>query len=186
MRLTEQSIENAALHHCERFPTSSGHLRRLLMQRARRAEGFADTERALVEERITRVIARLETRGILDDEAYARARAASLSRKGYGTRAIAQKLREKALATEHIEVALRTLSSETAAFQTASDGEEASDPDVHAAFAYAKRRRIGPYRAGDPCPHRQRDMAALARRGFAFSVVIRVLDMRLDEVPELP
>jgi regulatory protein len=181
MRLTEQSIENAALHHCERFPTSSGHLTRLLMQRARRAEGFADTERELIEERIATVVARLKERGVLDDEAYARARAASLSRKGYGTRAIAQKLREKALEKEHIDAAIRTLSSENASSALASDGEEATDPDVHACFAYAKRRRIGPFRAGDKGPHRQRDMAALARRGFAFSVVIRVLDTQIDD-----
>ena len=47
-----------------------------------------------------------------------------------------------------------------------------------AALAYARRRRIGPYRT-DPtlrAETRLKDLAALARRGFAPALCRRVID----------
>ena len=50
-----------------------------------------------------------------------------------------------------------------------------------AARAYAKRRRLGPYRRPDlRAAHRDRDLAALARAGFAYGLARRVIDMELE------
>ena len=51
------------------------------------------------------------------------------------------------------------------------------DPELAAALVYCRKRRIGPYRdPEDRTATRQRDMAALARRGFAYDVARRVVE----------
>jgi regulatory protein len=53
--------------------------------------------------------------------------------------------------------------------------EKIGDPDLSAAIAYAKKRRLGPYRAEDREAHRDRDATKLLRRGFEWDVVERVM-----------
>jgi regulatory protein len=55
--------------------------------------------------------------------------------------------------------------------------EEMPDAEFAAAVAYAKRRRLGVFRAkADLSPERQRkDMAAMARAGFAIDLAKRAL-----------
>ena len=46
-----------------------------------------------------------------------------------------------------------------------------------AAARYARRRRLGPFRAApEREERRQRDLAALARAGFAYDVARRVIE----------
>ena len=55
--------------------------------------------------------------------------------------------------------------------------DQTADPDLAAAIAYARRRRIGPYRTrGDREERRERDLAALARQGFGYDIARRVID----------
>ena len=56
------------------------------------------------------------------------------------------------------------------------------DSEEAAAWAYARRRRLGPYRLPDKrADHRERDLASLARQGFPFSLARRIVEA--DEVP---
>jgi regulatory protein len=71
---------------------------------------------------------------------------------------------------------------------TALDDELGTDPaqrEFKAAAAYARRRRLGPYRAKDRDEHRVRDLASMARAGFAFDLARRIVDAKdpaaLDE-----
>ncbi|MGH6947427.1 MAG: regulatory protein RecX, partial [Kiloniellales bacterium] len=53
------------------------------------------------------------------------------------------------------------------------------EPELKAALAFARRRRLGPYRAEpDRAGRRERDLAALARQGFAYELARRVIDCR--------
>ena len=55
---------------------------------------------------------------------------------------------------------------------------EAEDPELAAAVALARRRRLGPYRS-DPesrADNRRRDLAVMGRNGFAYPVARRVID----------
>ncbi len=59
-------------------------------------------------------------------------------------------------------------------------GEE--ETEEQAAWAYAKRRRIGPYRLEEKrADNRERDLASLARQGFSFGLARRIVEA--DEVP---
>ncbi len=51
--------------------------------------------------------------------------------------------------------------------------------EQRAAAALARRRRLGPYRAAeDRKDHRLRDLAAMARAGFAYDVAKKVIDAK--------
>ena len=65
------------------------------------------------------------------------------------------------------------------------ENEDSTDADQRAARIFIRRRRLGPYRP-DPevrAERRQRDLAALARAGFSYSVASATLDEPLDEEP---
>jgi regulatory protein len=54
---------------------------------------------------------------------------------------------------------------------------EYGDSELVAAYNYARRRRLGPYRAQEARDERrERDLAALARAGFGFDTARRVVD----------
>lgn len=162
---TPERLEKAALAYLERFATSSDNLRRVLARRVYRSAELHGTDREAGLAHIEGLIERYQRTGLLDDGAYARNRAASLSRAGNAKGAIRQKLRAKGVPDQAIDQALEVLDEEA----------DAPDADLMAAVRYARRRRLGPFGTGRP-DRRQRDMAALARRGFSLDLVRLVLE----------
>ena len=163
MKLTAQSVERAAVHYLQRFPASSAHLRRVLRRKAARVE--APKAGVDVDALIDRAVEAAQRMGLVDDAAFARGLAASLHRRGSSRRLIEQKMRHKLVPPEEIAAALDELFA------------AAEDPESDAAWAYARRRRLGPFR--DPearAERRDKDLAALARRGFSYRVASRVVD----------
>jgi regulatory protein len=55
--------------------------------------------------------------------------------------------------------------------------------DDTAAWRYARRRRLGPYRTKERAEKRERDVAALCRAGFGFSLAAKVIDGSLEDEP---
>lgn len=109
---------------------------------------------------------------LIDDQAYARSRAKSLSRAGRSRRAIAAHLAAKGVDAETAREAL----------------PESADVELDAAITFAKKRRIGPY-ARDPVGAqdygaRQREVAVMARAGFGWSTCERALRMERDQADE--
>jgi regulatory protein len=160
-----RTLERAAMHYLARYATSAEHLRRVLMRRVRRAAiaygSDPEEGKALVEA----LIDRLARDGLLDDTAFAEARARTLNRRGLSQAMIARALAQKGVRGAPAEAAIAALA------------ETFGDPDFHAAVAFARRRRIGPYRAQDArTANRERDLAALSRRGFDATTARRVID----------
>lgn len=170
---TPAYLERAALFYLERYAASAESLRRVLLRKVRRsaeAHGSDPAEGASV---IEALIARFLRAGLLDDGLYARGQALSLLRRGGSERAIRLKLQQRGVSEADIAAAL------------AARLEEHDDPELAAALTYARRRRLGPYR-GDPgarAQARTKDLAALARRGFAPALCRRVIDT--DDVEQL-
>jgi regulatory protein len=170
--VTATSLENVATHYLERFAGSAADLRRVLLRRVRRAaedddRAAAETRRAAGAALVEALIAKLEHAGILDDRRYADAKAASLHRRGGSRRAVAARLAQHGIERELIAGAIGAIA------------EDGGDSDLVAAGAFARRRRLGPYRPAEPTPAtRLKDMAALARAGFDQSTARRVLGCR--------
>jgi regulatory protein len=160
-RATAPYLERAALHYLERFASSSGNLKRVLMRKVARSAEAHGTDATEGERLVDALIARYLGAGLLDDRAYAAQKTASLRRRGGSRYAIRGKLAQKGVGGELIDETL---------------GAEAGESELAAACALVRRRRLGPLRA-EPArtAHRQKDLAALARAGFGLDLARRVL-----------
>jgi regulatory protein len=111
------------------------------------------------------VLDRLTDARAIDDEVYAGLRARSLHRRGLSGRAIAHRLFQKGIEAETVQDAVKGLV------------DEAEEPDWVAACRFARKRRLGPFRADeDRRARRERDLAAMARAGFSFDLARRAVD----------
>jgi regulatory protein len=151
-------LERWALHYLGRYASSAENLRRVLMRRVRRRS----PERApQVSVLIDGLVARYREAGLLDDTAYVAARVQSLHRRGDSLRAIRARLAAKGVAASEIANAVLRLRA------------AAPDPDLAAACAFARRRRLGPYRRA--AADHVRELGAFARAGFSRQVAEAVL-----------
>jgi regulatory protein len=154
-------LERWALAYLGRFASSAENLRRVLLRRARRRGSSAPEAGARAAGLIDALVERYRRSGLLDDVAYAAARAHSLHRRGESSTRIQARLAAKGVDRAIAAQAVLGLRAEVA------------DLDLAAACAFARRRRLGPYRrsAADPA----RELGAFARAGFARRVAERVL-----------
>jgi regulatory protein len=163
-------IDRWALEYLGRYASSAENLRRVLLRRIRRRARDDPDAMQQMQPLIDAAIERHRRSGLLDDGAYATQRTAALYRRGESLAGIRARLIAKgvpaALAAEALS-ALRT---------------GAADPDLAAACALARRRRLGPYRI-TPGDH-ARQLAVFARAGFARQVAEAVLACRDIEAIE--
>lgn len=163
-------LERWALGYLERYASSAENLRRVLLRRARRHDADDPERFAAVVAAIDALLARYGTAGLIDDAAYAAGRAESLQRRGHSRRAIRARLAQKGVAPAVAAQALVALA------------DHGAEPDLAAACAFARRRRLGPYRRGPA--DRGRELAAFARAGFARPVAEAVLACPDEEAAE--
>ncbi|WP_114395194.1 regulatory protein RecX [Oleisolibacter albus] len=169
--VTPDYLERAALHYLERFASSSANLRRVLLGKVQRSAQQHGTDPAEGTRWVDALIERYQRSGLLNDALYAEAKATGLQRRGGSTRRIRQTLMAKGVDEAHVEVALGAL-----------EGMDAGTADLRAALAYARRRRLGPFRADrdgtgeERTARRDKDVAALARAGFDLDTARRVID----------
>lgn len=174
-KITETYLHNSGLYYLQRFSASTAHFKSVLMRKVKRsclAHPDQDLEacRAMVEA----LAARFEASGLLNDTVYARGMADSLRRRGRSRKAITAKLTERGLRKDQIEAALETLRDES--------GVAESEAELAAALKFARRKRIGPFRAGEKDPALLRkDLAALARAGFSYDTARKALDFDGEE-----
>lgn len=162
--VTSTYLRNAALHYVSQRSASAAMVRKLLERRAQRRLGATSLDDE-VRQRIDDAIAELQALGLIDDVRYAEGRAASRAAKGLGRSRIAQDLQAKGIARATIAYTL--------------DGEI---DDLAQARRFAARKRLGAYRPGGAAPDRHhKDLAALARAGFGFSVASRALEGQDEE-----
>lgn len=167
MRLSERGLENAAVYYLRRFPSTEENLRRVLHNKVRRERARRDDAPDLDADAVIDVIVkRMRDAGLVDDEGYARGMAESLHRRGMPERAIRQRLRHKGAPREAIDAALERLR------------EQHQAPDEEAAWALARRKRLGPYRHDEEQrrERRERDLGAMARAGYSFALARAVID----------
>ncbi|MEK9662937.1 MAG: RecX family transcriptional regulator, partial [Alphaproteobacteria bacterium] len=154
-----------ALHYLERYASSTDNLRRVLQRRTDRSARLHGTDRDEAAGWIDAIVGRLTAAGLLDDRAYAETRAASLQRHGASRRKIAGMLQQKGVDADTVAAALEALE------------RDLPSPDLDAAIRFARRRRLGPWRPDEKREERrERDLAALARAGFSYSLAHRIVD----------
>jgi len=174
---TAESLSNIALHYLSRFAASEASLRKVLQNRLRRvalkSPVFAadNDKQKCLNDAIETIIARYIRSGVLNDAAYAETKINSLRRAGRSNRAITQKLSLKGIEPSTISYA----------FTQHDEGAHPEDQDLKAAILLARRRKLGPYRLVPDPEKIKKDMATMARAGFSFSTIKKVLNTALDD-----
>lgn len=175
---TTDDLAKAALRYLARYAASEASLRRTLDNRLRRAAMFHDdfaqdkAAWASLHAAIEDIVAKHKKSGVLNDAAFAETKVNSLRRAGKSAYVIKQKLGLKGVAKAVIDKAL---------LQN-NDGADPREVEIKAARALAKRKRLGPFRAGASPPEQQRkDLAALARAGFPLDIAREVLNSSIEE-----
>ena len=163
--LSTKWLHRQAVAYIERYQGSEKRVRQILWKRVRRAQSFHGGEDSVASSMIHEVIEQLKAEGRIHDTRFATDWAVSLQNRGSSSRMIRSKLQQKGLGAEAIDQALQTLS------HLGDDWEEES------ALAYARRRRLGPFRIpyDDSWERRQKDLASMARAGFGFGLAKKIL-----------
>ncbi|WP_299381462.1 regulatory protein RecX [uncultured Kiloniella sp.] len=163
-KATAKYLGNVARFYLERYATTEVGLRRYLMRKVNlsaKEHGTIPQEGAEI---IEGLISKFRDLNFLNDARYAEGRSGSLHRKGMSLRAIRQDLSLKGVPEDLTNKAIDLIR------------EESSNPDLEAAISYARRRRLGPYRTDDKREERRdKDLAALGRKGFSFAIAERVI-----------
>jgi regulatory protein len=175
-KITPEYLEKAALFYLERYSSSAENLRRVLDRKVRRSiqEHGAPTPEDAAGWIVT-LLAKLQRLNLLDDRKYAEGRVRRLYAEGKSLGRIRQTLAVKGVGQDDVAAALERLQAES----------DAPVSDLPAAAAYARRRKLGPYRS-DPQERRemrQKDLGALARRGFSQAIAMKILSAA--DVPAL-
>ncbi len=174
----EASLREAALTHLGRYATSEAGLLRVLDRRierwAREQAGDAGETTASVvsaaQRSARKLVQSLVAAGAINDAAFATQRAGSLARSGRSRRAVDAHLRARGVDPSLI----------------ADDVPELQGEELPAALIYARRRHLGAFRAdegGDDV--QRRDLAALARAGFAAAIAWRALRTEREEALDI-
>ncbi len=159
-RITPDYLQRAAMHYLERYAAPAAQLRRVLQRKVVMSCRYHGGEPAAFDGLLDEVVARCVSSGLVDDNRFAEARAASLRRRGQSSRAVAAKLGAKGVDRELI-----------AEHSAATEEEE-----LAAARKSAQRKRLGPWSRKDRLLNRQKDLAALARAGFSMQIARAVID----------
>ncbi len=167
--ITAKYLHNAAAYYLERYPSTAEGLRRVLNRRVARAKMLEAPVMENVGQAIETVVAKFVDAGVIDDKAFAQTKARSLHRRGTSSRLTRQKLMMAGVDGGTLDEALEGLDIELDVTPT--------QREQRAAAALARRRRLGPYRpAEERKDHRLRDLATMARAGFAYDVARKVVD----------
>jgi len=152
--LDKERLNELALAYLARFATSAAkleaYLRRKLNERGWDGDG---------EPPVAALVQRCVAAGYVDDAAYARSKAGSLRRRGYGARRVDQTLTAAGIATD-LREAVR-----------ATPGEARQ-----AALALARKRRLGPFGAA-PVDRQaaEKQIAVLLRAGHRLDIARHVV-----------
>ena len=152
-------LDALALAYVARFAVSAAKLETYLKRKLGERGWAEDTDPP-----VNHIVARFVRAGYVDDAAYARSKADSLRRQGYGERRVSQALDAAGIAGDD---------------RVSAHGSEHAART--AALAFARRRRIGPFAASgevaqrDPAL-REKQLAALLRAGHRLALARAVLD----------
>jgi regulatory protein len=153
--LDEDKLNELMLAYVARFATSraklAGYLARKVRERGWAGQGEPPLEA---------LVAKAARVGFVDDAAFALSKARSLTARGYGERRVGQALHAAGIAEE-----------DGAAARDLARGDA-----IEAALHFAKKRRLGPFAAGQLDPQgREKALAAMVRAGHGFRLAKAIL-----------
>lgn len=162
-RIDAPYIRRVLAWYLERHDAPRAHIRRLMMQRVRRAVSELDQDREEAIAAMEQALDDFVRHGMIDDRRWAENSVRTWRQRGVSGRQVRARLAAKGVGSEIITEVLTS--------------EEDEDPERLAALRYARRRCFGPWRRHDaPEGKRDKELAAMARAGFSFGMAKEILD----------
>ncbi len=158
---TEDRLKNAALHYLDRYASSAANLRRVLERKVLKACLNLELDPAEFSATIDQVVDKCVRSGLVNDRSYAETKIASMRRRGGSRRKIEAQLSAKGVDRDTLQSVL----------------EDDDQVEMDAAMVFARRRRLGPFRAkSERATRRDKDLAAMCRAGFSFEIARKIID----------
>ncbi len=174
-KITASYLHNSGLYYLERFAASKAHFKSVMVRKVRRScMHHVDQDFELCVQMVDDLADKFERSGLLDDAVYTRGVVSSLRRRGKARNAIVQKMMVKGIDRERTLEALDRLDY--------AQCESAEDAERQAALKLARKKRLGPYFAGEE-QDIKKSLGVFARAGFSYAVATFILDMD-EEVAE--
>jgi regulatory protein len=161
-RMSEDTLADAAVTYLSRYASSTGNLRRVLTRKVRLSAAYHGDDPEPLLAFVETLVSRHAAAGAVDDRQYAASQTRKLRRRGASTRILLQHLGAKGVPRDVIA--------------EAADSAASRADDGPAAVRFARRRRLGPFRAADRPEHRLFDLAAMGRAGFGYALAVSVID----------
>jgi regulatory protein len=175
-KITPSYLKNSGLAYLQRFPTSTSHFTRIMMRKIDRScRHHTEQNKDECIGHLNQVIVQFQELGLLNDAGYLQGMVNSLRRKGVSTMAMMAKLSLKGYSSSQILEACQVYDDEHPLPHS---------PDVTAAIKLIFKKRMGPFRQNDKKTPEQ-EMALLARRGFDFDTIQRVLKMNAEDAEKI-
>jgi regulatory protein len=175
-QMTERRLQNIAKYYVERFATTAAHLRRVLVRRVDKACKHHGDDRTKMIPWVEATVEKLVKLRIVDDARYALDRARALRRLNRSPQKIRAHLMAKGVPSSLVRDAIAAT----------EETETGGDATYEAAVAYARRRRLGPFRTFEGTAEEERkqatkDLAAMGRAGFSYDMARRVMALTPEE-----
>ena len=167
-KITKTRLKNIGLFYLGRFESSVQNLRDVLKRRVQKYV-FAnpDFNKEEAYQWIEEVLAEFQNAGYLNNERFAGLKIRDYLNAGKSARYILTKLKIKGIDEKKINELLE---------------RENYDPEK-TALSFCLKKKIGPYRENDEKRQefRQKDLGTLVRAGFDYDVVLKILDVRIED-----
>ena len=167
--LSQEKLYKIAINYLSRFSTSSGNLRKFLLNKVSFNEVTNPKEIILW---IDNVINSLTISKFLDDLSYSRNRATSLLRKGKPTKFIIMDLNSKNVDEDIIKKAIEYLEN---------NNNEYDNLDYLAAINYLKRNNLGKIKSNtNKTININKHLARMVRAGFSYEISKKLLNSNFN------
>ncbi len=176
-KINPRYLHNSGLYYLERFAASKAHFKEVMCRKAKRScMHHKEQDYDACAKMVNELADKFEACGLLNDEVYANAIAASMRRKGLSRRAAQMKMRNKGIDFDQATQVLDKLDAQS--YETQEDAELA------AALKLARKKKIGPYSVVKE-QDTQKALGVLARAGFSYDIARRIIDMQPKALEEL-
>ena len=174
-KILYENLKQYAIWYVNKYFTTSENLKNILRKRLVKITGSNDSQNESTAKIISEILEKMKDQNLINDQNYANIKARSWNRRGKSVRMILTNLRKKKIDNTYIKKALSDLENTL------------KNPDRHASFAFAKRRRIGPIRNNNHQSSKEnlskmkkKDMFALSQAGFGYDICKWIIEAEND------
>lgn len=173
-RITETYLHNSGLYYLGRYAASSKHFRTVMLRKVKRScQHHTDQNYDECTKLVDDLIKKFEQSGLLDDDIYIASMVSSYRRKGLSQRMITQKLIIKGIDG--------SLAQSYLSHYDEKEHDDTYHAELKAAAVFCRKKKLGAY-SGRNSPEQEKQVARLARAGFGFDIVKKVLNMNEEEM----